>query len=122
MEGEEDDEDDDVLGGEEELPPPGHLLGALGPRGEVLGDLPGGELGLADVAEVPRQVDRLPLHQARQQGHVGRLPPPRGKLHPDTLQLVTQHLATVLGLGPGVEGEGGGVRGGEEVGRGEEVG
>ena len=49
-----------------------NFLSAVALRGvsvlpaEVLRHLPGRELGLTDVAKVPRQVDGLPLHQARQ--------------------------------------------------------
>ena len=42
----------------------------------------------------------LPLHQAGQQGHVGRLPSPGWETHPDLVELVPQELPTVLGLGP----------------------
>ena len=47
------------LGGEDELPPPVDVgvVGVL--PAEKLADLARGELGLADVAKVPRQVDRL---------------------------------------------------------------
>jgi len=41
---------------------------------EILRNLPGWELCLTHVPEVPGQVDRLPLHQGCQQGHVDTYP------------------------------------------------
>ena len=49
----------DSLGGDDELPPAVLLLVAGVLAAEVLGHLLRGELRLADVAKVPRQVDRL---------------------------------------------------------------
>ena len=70
---------EDSLGGVEDLLPPVTVRGVGVLPAEVLRHLPGGELSLADVAEVPGQVDGLPLHQGSQQGHVTRLPPPGRK-------------------------------------------
>ena len=60
----------DLLGGEDELPPPVHVgvLGVL--PAEELADLARRELGLADVAKVPREMDRLACKQWRES--VGR--------------------------------------------------
>ena len=63
---------------------------------EVLGHLPGRELSLTDVAKVPRQVDRLPLHQARKQGHVASLPPPSWQCQAQPVKLVTKLLSAIL--------------------------
>ena len=60
----------------------------------------GGELCLTDVAEVPGEVYGLPLHQAGQQGHVTRLPPPGWQRQTESVQLVSQLLPAVLRLGP----------------------
>ena len=69
--------------------------------GQELRHLPGGELRLTDVAEVPGEVYGLPLHQAGQQGHVTRLPPPGREGEAEPVQLVPQLLPAVLRLGPG---------------------
>ena len=66
----------------------------------VLGHLTCGELRLTDVSEVPGEVDGLPLHQAGQQGHVTRLPPPGRERQTESVQLVSELLASVLRLCP----------------------
>ena len=50
------------LGGEDELPPPVHIVVGCVLPAEELADLARRELGLADVAKVPCQVDRLALN------------------------------------------------------------
>ena len=87
----------DLLGSHNEVLPP-VVVGVL--PAEVLGHLPGGELSLADVAEVPGQVDGLPLHQGSQQGHVTRLSPPGRKAQTQPVKLVPKLLSTILGLCP----------------------
>ena len=67
---------------------------------EVLGHLPGGELGLTDVAKVPRQVDRLPLHQAGQQGHIAGLSSPGWQSQPQSVELVSKLLSAILRFCP----------------------
>ena len=84
------------LGGGHEVPPPVHVLVL---PGEVLRHGPRGELRLADVAEVSREVDSLALHQRGQQRHVTSLPPPRRQRQAQPVQLVPQLLPAVLGLG-----------------------
>ena len=75
------------------------LGGILVGPGQVLGHLPGRELGLAHVAKVPGQVDGLPLHQRGQQGHVACLPAAGRQAEAKPVKLVPQLLAAVLGLG-----------------------
>ena len=94
----------DSLGGVQQLLPPVQLGGVRGLPGEVLRHGPGGELRLAHVAEVAREVDSLALHQRGQQRHVGRLPPTGGQGEADPVQLTSQHLTAVLGLGPATDG------------------
>ena len=75
-----------LLGGHQEIFPPVDVTVL---PAEELGHWSGGELCLTDVAEVPGEVDGLPLHQAGQQGHVGRLPPPGRECHTQFLQLLS---------------------------------
>ena len=89
------------LGGVQQLLPPVQLgrVRALLPSQELRYG-PGGELRLTDVAEVPGEVYGLPLHQAGQQGHVGRLPPSSWQGHTELVEFVPQKLPAVLGLRP----------------------
>ena len=68
--------------------------------GEELRHLPGRELRLTDVSEVPGEVDGLPLHQAGQQGHVTRLPPPGRQRQTESVQFSSQHFPSVFRLCP----------------------
>ena len=86
-------------GGHQQLLPPVHLASLRALPGEVLRHGPRGELRLADVAEVSREVDSLALHQRGQQRHVTSLPPPRRQRQAQPVQLVPQLLPAVLGLG-----------------------
>ena len=42
----------------------------------------------------------LPLHQAGQQGHVGRLPPSGWESHAQLLKFFSQNLSIIFSLGP----------------------
>ena len=70
--------------------------------GEELGHRPGRELRLTGVAEVPRQVDRLALHQGGEQRHVAGFPAAGRQGETQPVQLVPQLLPAVLRLCPGL--------------------
>ena len=74
------------LCGEKEILPAIHVRML---PGEVLRHGPRGELGLADVAKVPGEMDGLALHQRGQQSHVTRLPPPGRQREAQTIQFVS---------------------------------
>ena len=89
----------DEIGLKQELLPPVDL-GRVGlVSTHVLCHLSGRELRLTNVAEVPGEVYGLPLHQAGQQGHVGRLPPPCWQSHPQLVQLLSQNFPIIFSLG-----------------------
>ena len=60
----------------------------------------GRELCLTDVAKVSGQVNCFTLYEAGQQGHIAGLPSTRGQGQAQSIQLLPEVLAAILGLGP----------------------
>jgi len=60
----------------------------------------GRELCLADVAKVSGQVDCFTLYEAGQQGHIAGFPSTCRQGQAQSIQLLPEVLAAILGLGP----------------------
>ena len=86
------------LGGEKEILPAIHVRVL---PGEILRHGPRGELGLTDISKVPGQVNSLALHKRGQQSDITSLPPPGRQCEAQTIQLVSELLASILGFSSG---------------------